>query len=132
MNRLYYSVPFILAGIVIELIVIDVISIDESLVHAPDWVIALCGLLFLSGGLALVAGPKNQIATWSAGTLVISMTLISAWVAVYGASEHFSGDFPFISRDSNVIIARIIFGCVSLLGLAIIAAAAKKTWIDRV
>ena len=132
MIRLFYSVPFVVAGIVIELIAIDVISIDESLVHAPDWIIGLCGLLFLSGGMAFVTSPKTSIATWSAGTLVISMTLISAWVAVYGASEHFSGDLPFISRDSNVIIARIIFGCVSLLGLAIIVAAAKKTWIDRV
>ena len=122
------SVVMIAAGIVIELTVIDVIPIDEELVHAPDWIIALCGLLFLCGGLALLASPKSSIATWSAGTLVISMTLISAWVAVYGASEHFSGDFPFLSRDTNVIISRIIFGCVSLLGLAITVAAAKKTW----
>ena len=131
MSRLIGSVLFIAAGIVIELTAIDVISIDENLIHAPDGVIALCGLLFVSGGLAIVASPNHRIATWAAGTLVISMTLISGWVAVYGASEHFSGDLPFISRDSNVIISRIIFGCVSLLGLAIIAAAAKKTWGDR-
>jgi hypothetical protein len=130
-NRLL-SGMFIVAGIVIELTTIDVISIDENLVHAPDWILGLCGLLFLSGGLAIVASPKSSIATWSAGTLVIFMTLISAWVAVYGASEHFSGDLPLLSRDSNVIIARIIFWCVSLLGLAITTAAIKKTWIDRV
>ena len=130
MNRLLCGGLAIFAGIVIELTVIEVIAIDEDLVHAPDWVIALCGLLFMCGGLAVVVSPKSSIATWSAGTLVIAMTLISAWVAVYGASEHFSGDFPFISQDTNVIIARIIFGCVSLLGLAITVAAARKTWID--
>jgi hypothetical protein len=129
-NRLSNGI-FIVAGIVIELTIIDVISIDENLLHAPDWILGLCGLLFLSGGLAIVASPKSSIATWSAGTFVISMTLISAWVAVYGASEHFSGDLLLLSRDSNVIIGRIIFGCVSLLGLVITVAAIKKTWIDR-
>jgi hypothetical protein len=131
MNRLLSGVLMIVAGSVIELIVMDVVQIDEELVHAPDWILALCGLLFLSGGLAIAASPKGSIATWSAGTLVISMTVISAWVTVFGASEQFSGDWPFISRGTNVIIARFVFGCVSLLGLAIIGAAVKKTWIDQ-
>jgi hypothetical protein len=130
-SRILVSVSLIIAGIAIELTVIDVISINENLVHAPDWIIALCGLLFLSSGLAVAASPKSTIATWSAGTLVISMTLISGWVAVYGPSEQFSGDFPIISRDSNVIIARLNFGCVSLLGLTITVAAARKTWSQR-
>lgn len=126
--RILTSVLLLVSGLVIELTVFDIISIDENLVHAPNWVIALLGILFLSGGLVIVVSPESSIATWSAGTLVIAMTLVSAWVAVYGSSEHFSGDLPFISQDTNVIIARIIFGCVSLLGLAIILAAAKKTW----
>ena len=109
----------------------DVIPIDEDLIHSPDWILVLCGLLFLSGGLAINASPKGTIATWSAGTLVISMTVISAWIAVFGASEQFSGDWPFISRGTNVIVSRIVFGCVSLLGLAMIFVAAKKTWTDR-
>ena len=115
-------------GIVIELTVLEVVSIDNSSVHAPDWVIALLDVLCLSGGLAIAFSPENRIAIWSAGSIVITMTIVSAWVAVYGSSEYFSGDLPFISRDTNVLIARIVFACVSLLGLAIIVAAAKKTW----
>ncbi len=126
--RILSSALLIVAGLVIELTVLDIISIDENLVHAPNWVIALLGILFLSSGLVIVVSPESSIATWSAGTLVIGLTMVSAWVALYGSSEHFSGDWPFISRDTNVIIARIIFGCVSFLGLAIILAAAKKTW----
>ncbi len=127
-GRILSSALLIVAGLVIELTVLDIISIDENLVHAPNWVIALLGILFLSSGLVVVVSPESSIATWSAGTLVIAITLVSAWVAVYGSGEHFSGDLPFISKDTNVIIARFIFGCVSLLGLAIILAAAKKTW----
>ncbi len=126
--RILSSALLLVTGLVIELAVIDIISIDENLVHAPNWVIALVGILFLSGGLAVVVSPESYIATWSAGTLVIAITLVSAWVTAYGSSEHFSGDWPFVSQDTNVIIARIMFGCVSLLGVAIILAAAKKSW----
>jgi hypothetical protein len=84
------------------------------------------GLLFLGGGLAIVANPHSSFASWSAGTVVISVTIVSAWVALYGPSEQFSGDFPFLSRETNVTIARIVFGCVALMGLAITTAAFKK------
>ena len=127
-DRMLVSLLLIAVGIVIELAVVDVISIDKSSVHAPDWVVALLGVLCLSGGLAIAFSPESRVAIWSAGALVITMTIVSAWVALYGSSEYFSGDLPFISRDANVIIARIVFACVSLLGLAIIVAAAKKTW----
>ena len=58
-SRILVSVSLIIAGIVIELTVIDVISINENLVHAPDWIIALCGLLFLSSGLAVALLSKS-------------------------------------------------------------------------
>ena len=131
-SRLVCGLLAIVAGIVIELTAFGVISIDENLGHAPDWIIGLCGLLFLSSGFAVVTNPETGIATWSAGTVVIYMTFISAWVAIYGASEQFSGDLPLIPHGTNVLIARFIFGCVSLLGLAITVAAIKKTWIDCV
>jgi hypothetical protein len=104
-NRPLLSIFLIVPGIVVSLVAIDVIR-----------------------GLATVVNPQSSLASWSAGTVVISLTVVSAWVALYGPSEQFSGDFPFLSRETNVTIARIVFGCVALLGLAITAAAARKTW----
>jgi hypothetical protein len=127
-NRPLLSIFLIVPGIVISLVAIDVIQLDPETVHAPNWIIGLLGLLFLGGGLATVVNPHNSLASWSAGTAVISLTIVSAWVALYGPSEQFSGDFPFLSRETNVTIARIVFGCVTLLGLAITAAAARNTW----
>jgi hypothetical protein len=127
-NRPLLSIFLIVPGIVVSLVAIDVIHIDPETVHAPNWIIGLLGLLFLGGGLATVVNPQSSLASWSAGTVVISLTVVSAWVALYGPSEQFSGDFPFLSRETNVTIARIVFGCVALLGLAITAAAARKTW----
>lgn len=125
-KRPLLSILLIVPGIVISFVAIDVIPVDPESVHAPTWIIGLLGLLFLGGGLATVVNPHSSLASWSAGTVVISLTIASAWVALYGPSDHFSGDFPFLSRGTNVTIARIVFGCVALLGLAITAAAFKK------
>ncbi len=132
-NRPLLSIFLIVPGIVISLVAIDVIQVDPEAVHAPNWIIGLLGLLFLGGGLATVVNPRSSLASWSAGTVVISLTIVSAWVALYGPSEQFSGDFPFFSRENNVTIARIVFGLVALLGLAITAAAIRKTghWKER-
>lgn len=120
------SIFLIVTGVVIALIALGTIPVDPESIHAPNWIIGLLGLLFLGGGLATVANPRSSLASWSAGTMVISITIVSAWVALYGPSEQFSGDLPFLSRETNVTIARIVFGLVALLGLAITAAAFKK------
>lgn len=128
LDRILISIFLIVSGIAVELVAFDIIPIDEKRVHAPNWIIALLGILFLAGGLTIFVNPKSGIARWAAGIVVITITIVSAWVSVFGASEHFAGDWPFLSNDTNVIIARIMFGCIALMGLAIIVAAAKKSW----
>jgi len=129
-TRVLLSILLITAGIVVSLVAIDVVQVDPKTVHAPNWILGLLGLLFVGGGLATIARPQSGLASWSAGTVVIAITVVFAWVSLYGPGEQFSGDLPFLSREINVTIARILFGCVALLGLAITVAAAKKTW-DR-
>ncbi len=127
-SRVLPGILLIVAGIVVALLAIDVIQVDPKTVHVPNWVLGLLGLLFVGGGLATIANPQSSLASWSAGTVVISITVVFAWVSLYGPAEQFSGDLPFLSRETNVTIARIVFGCVALLGLAITVAAARKTW----
>lgn len=127
MGRIVASILLIVAGVAIVLIAIKAITIDEKLVHAPSWIIGLLGVLFIAGGLAAAFNAESGIAKWAAGTVVITITIVSGWVALYGPEAHFSGNLLFLSRETNVIIARVVFGCVSLLGVGIIAAAIKKT-----
>jgi len=124
-SRPLLTTLLIVAGIVISLVAVGVIPVDPESIHAPNWIIALLGLLFLGGGLATIVNPRSGLASWAAGTVVISITIVSAWVALYGPSEQFSGNFPFFSRETNVTIARIMFGCVAVLGLGITVAAAR-------
>jgi hypothetical protein len=127
-NRVLPGILLIVAGIAVSLVALDVIQVDPNTVHAPDWILGLLGLLFIGGGLMTVVNPQSSLASWSAGTVVIAITVVFAWVSLYGPAEQFSGDLPFLSRETNVTIARIVFGCVALLGLAITFAAARKTW----
>ena len=127
-SRILLGTLFLMAGVAVGLSLAGVFSIDEESVHAPKWVLALLGMLFLGGGISTIVSPRSGIAAWSAGIVVVTITIVSAWVALYGSSAHFSGDIPFLSSSTNVFIARIVFGSVSLLGLAIIVAAALKPW----
>ncbi len=127
-RRILVGVLLLLAGIVVSLVASGIISVDEDAVHAPKWILALLGLLFAGSGLATLVDPRTSLARWSAGTVVTTITVVSAWVSLFGSNEHFSGDWPFLSDDANVQISRIVFGCVALLGLAMIVAAARKTW----
>ena len=130
-GRILTGVLLVVAGIVVGIVASGTISVDEDAVHAPNWILALLGLLFAGGGLATLVDPRTSLARWSAGTVVTTITVVSAWVSLFGSSEHFSGDWPFLSDDANVLVSRIVFGCVSLLGLAMIVAAAKKSWIKE-
>lgn len=127
-SRVPAGMLFLVAGVVIGLVAMGIIAVDEELLHAPRWVIGLLAALFFAGGLAMLVGPGTSLAQWSAGTIVVSMTIVSAWVSLYGASEHFSGDWPLLSKEANVLIARILFGAVAFLGLGIMVGAVKKSW----
>lgn len=115
-------------GLFIGLVAFGVLPVPEENIHAPRWVIGLIAAMFFGFGLAVLLPPGSSLARWFGGAIVVSMTVVSGWVALFGGSEHFSGDWPFLSRDTNVLIARIVFGCVSLLGLAMIAGAATSSW----
>ena len=130
-GRALAGVFLLVAGLFIGLVAVEIIAVDEELVHAPRWILGLGAALFAGGGLSLLAGPAYRLAQWSAGTVVVSMTVLSAWVALFGQSEHFSGDWPWLSEETNVPIARILFGAVSLLGLGIIVAAVKNAGKQR-
>ena len=127
-SRIVVGALLLIAGIVVWLALAGAISLDEKSINAPKWVIVLIGLLFIASGLAAGAISQGSVATWSGGAVVVTMTVISGWVALFGSSAHFSGDNTFLSKSADEIVTRIIFGSVSLLGLAIIGAAALKTW----
>ncbi len=120
-ERILATVMFV-AGAVILAVAAGLITLDPQSVHAPRWVIGLIGLVFLSGGIAVVAPAGNGIVRrLAAATIVIGMGAASAWVALFGSGDHMSGGLWFLPHYINVGIGRVMFGLGALMCFAIAA-----------
>ena len=119
-NKLF-ATGLIGAGLVIVAVALGVLEPDPGSVHAPLWILALGGVVFVGGGVAVLVSPSSRLRSIAAGSLVVSMGIIAGWVALFGAGEHMSGGFWFVPHDTNVWIGRIVFGLASLMCFAIAA-----------
>ncbi len=109
------------AGLAIVAVASGLIEPDPGSVHAPSWVLGLCGVVFIGGGAAVLFPSSSRWRSIAAGSLVVSMGIIAGWVALFGPGEHMSGGFWFVPHDTNVWIGRIVFGLGSLMCFAIAA-----------
>lgn len=104
-------------------IALDLLPVDPRGVHAPPWVLALCGLVFISGGGLILLHRHRILQHLFAGTIAASFGLVGLWVALFAPDDGFSGGIFFVSDETNVAIARWFFGAGAVLALAIFAAA---------
>ncbi len=117
---------FILRGVMILFAAFGVGPMSGSKVHAPMWIIGLAGVLFTSAGVVVIA-PSQAIVRIAAGILVVGLSAIFAWVALFGEAQYFSGGLSIFSNATEVMIARVLFGLVAILGIAIAVNALLKT-----
>ncbi|MEL6614806.1 MAG: hypothetical protein AAFQ43_03660 [Bacteroidota bacterium] len=115
------GVLFLIAGGAIVGVAFGLVPVDPASVNAPPWVLAACGLVFVLGGVLVLAQRWPRIQSAAGGTLVLVMGLVGAWVAAAGDAEHFSGGLPLVSPEANVAMARVLFGlgaalCFALFG----------------
>jgi len=102
-------------GTSVWLIALRIIPYDESKFHAPDWVIMLAGGVFVLGGLAILFQSRQLVVTLLGNLIVISFAVVTAWIALHGESEQFSSNLVLLSHDTNVKIARVVFGACSVM-----------------
>lgn len=100
---------FLVAGLMILFVALDWIQVDPASIHAPRWVLGLCGGMFALAGLGcLYYGLSNglgrgareraggddgfPIVPWLMGLVIAGgMTVVASWIA-FGAGERaFSG-----------------------------------------
>lgn len=120
------SIAFSLMGVFIVLLSLGVISTDEADKHAPDWVIGACGAIFLITGIMIKTGDRGRRSDFLGGFLLLAFGLVGGWVAVFGSGEHMSGGFAFASQDSNITLARLVFGLGSLICFSVSAYAFRR------
>ena len=114
----------IAAGLFPLSIATGIFTPQEGSVHAPMWVLAVCGLVFIIGGLMVLMGRKNRANSLLAAVLCLMFAAVALWVALFGAGEQFSGGLPFVSNETNTGIGRWVFGfggivCLGIAGLAL-------------
>lgn len=125
-EKLFIGIFFAVMGVVILSAAFGFGPMSDAEMNAPRWVIGIAGLMFISVAFLLVEST-NMLTMVAAGIVTIGMTLVCAWIAVFGPDEHFSGSLTFFSDRVDVLIARALFGLVALLGAAISINAIRKT-----
>jgi hypothetical protein len=87
-----------------------VLTVDSADIHAPMWIIFLCGVVFIIAGAMMLVGHDSRINDLFASILLLIMGLVGAWVALFGPADAFSGGIPFLPTEYNIVIARWLFG----------------------
>lgn len=105
---------------------LGILPIDPRDVHAPGWVLALCGLVFIVGGLMILLGHRARLNDALAAVFCYSAAAMGAWVALFGPADQITGGLPFLSRAANVALGRAVFGSGAVLSLAIAIYATRR------
>jgi len=117
----------ILIGLLPIATALRLLPVQPGALHAPRWVLFLCGFAFVNAGAVLLAGPRPRLRSLFAMLLMTAMGATSGWIALFGDPGSFSGGVPLISPRRNVLVARWLFGFGAVLLLAMAASAARQT-----
>jgi len=90
----------------------------ETANDTPLWVVAAVGFIFVIAGFMIFLRDQSRALDLLAAILLGAFTLITAWITFYSSSEGFSGGIPFASQDTNVSLARVMFGLGTLMCFA--------------
>lgn len=116
----------IAAGIFILATAAGLIPVPEDDINAPTWVIALCGLVFLVGGIMAFAGTRPRLNALFAALLCGAFGAIGTWVTFFSPAESISGGVPFLAQSTNAAIGRWVFGLGTLITFGIAAIALRE------
>ncbi len=125
-----WAALFIAVGLFIIAISIDLIKVDESSFHAPRWVVFLAGTASALAGLLLFIGKNSRVSYLLVGLLLLSMGASATWISLFGSIEGFSGGIPLLSREANVVIARVLAGFGAIMSFGFSAYAFRRAIRD--
>ncbi|QDS97322.1 hypothetical protein HG15A2_05830 [Adhaeretor mobilis] len=102
-------------GILIMMVATNVIPSEDEKFHVPRWVVFVCGMLFVTPGMAELLPGGKRTARFAFSFMLACFGTIGGAVALLGDSAGFSGGIPFVSQGTNATIARWVFGGGALL-----------------
>jgi uncharacterized membrane protein YphA (DoxX/SURF4 family) len=87
--------------------------------------------LMLMAGLMLIAGQKSRLSSFGAFFICVSFGCIATWVACFAPPESISGGLPFVSRTTNGMVGKGLFGFGALICFAIAGVALRECFRAR-
>lgn len=117
-----FALAFIGAGGAIIALSLNYIPIDPAKLHAPRWLLAVAGLMFIAGG-CVPLGTAFKFRAWVnqlIGLIAASgLTIMTNWVAFFLGERHFTGSSATFgvglgSAPSGELAGRILFGIFAL------------------
>ena len=121
-----FGLFFVAIGVFILCVATDVIRADPRTIHAPRWVLGLCGVAFAGAGLSLVGHRWPVIRIASLSFVLLGLGGVAAWASVMAPGEGWSGGLPFVPGDVNVGIARGLAGFGALLCFGLLVYGVKS------
>ncbi|MCF7822429.1 MAG: hypothetical protein K9M17_08340 [Mariprofundaceae bacterium] len=113
---------FVSTGLMIVLMALDVIHVDPSDIHAPRWVLAASGMMFVFAGLVIPAsqsysGGEPTLWVRLIGWLImVCFALVFNWVAFGPGEREFTTSVnDIVVGNSGERSGRIVFGFFAVL-----------------
>ena len=94
---------------------LGIIKTSQSDVNGTLWLIFLCGMVFVIGGIMILVGRKSRYNNLLAAVIFICFTILGIWVSLFASSQGMSGGIPLLSKSTNVTIGRWLFGFGALI-----------------
>ena len=105
----------IIIGLLVVLIAAEVVPSQGG---APQWVVAVSGIVFVIAGIMILRGRQSRHNSLLAAILLMGFAVLGVW-AVFAPAEGMSGGIPFLPRTANVVLGRWMFGTGALISAAL-------------
>ena len=123
-----FAAIFSFAGLFILLAAFDVIALDPGSIHAPRWVLAAAGLMFLLGGFMIILrgteghGEKDSFHQWAEyfviGGMMLAFSAVFLWVGFGSGERRFQTETSFgpvtTYGEGDALTGRCLFGTFGL------------------
>jgi len=147
-SRDFRDVRPLLAGTAIVFVALDWIRVDPSSIHAPRWVLGVCGAMFALTGLLSFwqgvvnglggGGPREEegeddfhVPSWLLGMVICTgLAVVFAWVGFGPGEREFTssggaGPVSVRGSDGSGTVGRWFFGA----GAVVVGALAVYGWL---
>ena len=123
-----FAAAFSCAGLFVLMAAFDLVEVDPASIHAPRWVLAAAGLMFIMGGFMIILrgtedeGDKDRFHQWAEyfviAVMMAAFSSIFLWVGFGSGERTFETETSFgpvsTTGQGDELTGRCLFGVFGL------------------